>query len=140
MNTKSTTERLSEYLNFKGLNNNQLTNLAGLSIGLIGTAISKNKSLTTTTIEKILYVCNDLSADWLLTGSGPMIKQSPVTGKDCTEKIDQLKEQLAKSEELVGLQRYQLEGFAREIKRLSTEIAALKKENLPTSHSKPMAP
>lgn len=132
--------RLKKYLDFKGVSTSTAEKELTISNGSLSKPFNNGTTIKTDTLEKFLKYYLDISADWLLTGSGPMIKQSPVTGKDCTEKIDQLKEQLAKSEELVGLQRYQLEGFAMEIKRLSTEIAALKKENLPTSHSKPMAP
>lgn len=48
---KSTTERLSEYMNFRGINNNQITVVAGLSVGQIGKAIANNSGINSTSIE-----------------------------------------------------------------------------------------
>jgi len=70
----STIERLSLYMRNKGLNNNQLTQQAGLSVGLIGKAISSNTGINSNSIEKILYAFPDINAEWLLTGNGSMTK------------------------------------------------------------------
>ena len=66
--------RLSAYMEQKGLNDNQLTLLAGLSNGLIGKAKNNGKALSLSNISKILCACPDLSAEWLLTGVGHMLK------------------------------------------------------------------
>lgn len=138
---KTTIDRIYELVDFKGETIYKLSKSIDVSNGYFSKQKLSNGAISSTIIEKLVNHFPDVDVNWLITGKGKMLRTNTVsTGKDCTEKIDQLKEQLAKSEELVGLQRYQLEGFSREIKRLSTEIAALKKENLPTSHSKPMAP
>lgn len=138
---KTTIDRIYELVDFKGETIYKLSKSIDVSNGYFSKQKLSNGAISSTIIEKLVNHFPDVDLNWLITGKGKMLRTNTAsTGKDCTEKIDQLKEQLAKSEELVGLQRYQLEGFAREIKRLSTEIAALKKESLPTSHSKPMAP
>lgn len=71
----STTERLAEYMAYKGINNNALTIAADLSVGQIGKAISKNSGINSTSIEKILYAYPELNAEWLLTGKGNMMKE-----------------------------------------------------------------
>lgn len=58
----------------KGINDNKLTIDAGLSVGLLGKARKTGKSMTSTSIEKILLAYPDLNAEWLLTGRGEMIK------------------------------------------------------------------
>lgn len=67
-------ERLQCYMHKKGINDNQMTINAGLSVGLIGKAKSNNKGMNAANIEKILLACPDLNPDWLLTGRGDMLK------------------------------------------------------------------
>jgi repressor LexA len=71
---KSTTERLSEYMIFRGINNNMITVSAGLSVGQIGKAISNNSGINSTSIEKILHTYPEINPEWLLTGLGDMLK------------------------------------------------------------------
>lgn len=66
-------ERLDKFLKYKGVNDNQLTVDANLSIGLIGKARKGGKAMTSTNIEKILSCYPDLNPTWLLTGKGDMI-------------------------------------------------------------------
>ncbi|TWP23236.1 hypothetical protein ETU08_08815 [Apibacter muscae] len=75
MNTKTkfTIDRLVEFMDFKCLNDNQITKIAGLSIGLIGRARKNKSGLHTDTIEKILITFPELNPTWLLTGKGKML-------------------------------------------------------------------
>ena len=67
-------ERLQYFMEKKGINDNQMTVNAGLSVGLIGKAKVSGKGMSSMNIEKILLAYPDLSADWLLTGAGSMLK------------------------------------------------------------------
>ena len=67
-------ERLQYYMQEKGINDNQMTVNAGLSVGLIGKAKGSNKGMNAANIEKILLAYPDLNPDWLLTGRGNMCK------------------------------------------------------------------
>lgn len=68
-------ERLQYFMEKKGINDNQMTVNAGLSVGLIGKAKVSGKGMSSMNIEKILLAYPELSADWLLTGAGSMLKQ-----------------------------------------------------------------
>lgn len=72
----SSIDRLKEYTLVKGLNDNKLTVMAGLSVGLLGKVWSGQSKMSLTTIEKILQVCPDLNPNWLFTGEGEMLKVS----------------------------------------------------------------
>ena len=63
-------ERLQYFMEKKGINDNQMTVNAGLSVGLIGKAKVSGKGMSSMNIEKILLAYPDLSADWLLTEIG----------------------------------------------------------------------
>ncbi len=62
-------------MKYKGLNDNKLSNETGISNGLIGKA-RKRGSLSGKNISKLINTYQDLSADWLFTGKGSMLKES----------------------------------------------------------------
>lgn len=67
-------ERLQYFMANQGINDNQMTIAAGLSVGLLGKAKNNRKGMSSINIEKILLAYPDLSPDWLLTGRGEMLK------------------------------------------------------------------
>lgn len=73
---KNFIERLQYYMELKGINDNQMTIAAGLSVGLLGKLKKNGKGMNSANIEKILYSYPDINAAWLLTGEGPMLKTS----------------------------------------------------------------
>jgi phage repressor protein C with HTH and peptisase S24 domain len=68
-------KRLDIYLNFKGLNDNQVTVETGISNGIIGKA-RKRGALSQENISKLLNTYRDLDANWLFTGMGEMLELS----------------------------------------------------------------
>ncbi len=72
-NPKTTIDRLLEFMECRDLNDNKITRLAGLSVGLIGRARRNKAGLHTDTIEKILHTFPELNPTWLMTGSGNML-------------------------------------------------------------------
>lgn len=74
---KNFIERLQYYMEMKGINDNQMTVAAGLSVGLLGKLKRNGKGMNSTNIEKILLSYPDLSPTWLLTGKGDMTKTAP---------------------------------------------------------------
>lgn len=79
-------DRLDNYMKYKGLNDNKITVETGISNGLIGKARKKRGSLSQENISKILCCYSDLSADWLLTGRGDMLK-TEIEGGSVSTKI-----------------------------------------------------
>ena len=67
-------DRLIKYMNYKGLNDNQVTQECELSQGLLSQARSGKSDLGPKSIEKILTTYQDLDRVWLLTGSGNMLR------------------------------------------------------------------
>ncbi len=72
---KTITERLTQYMDFKGLNANKITVEAGLSNGLIGKSIKNNTGINSDTIEKILTTYKDISPLWFVVGEGEMLRE-----------------------------------------------------------------
>ena len=72
-------ERLQEYMKAKGINDNQMTVAADLSVGLLGKLKKSGKGMNSANIEKILLHYTDLSSEWLLTGKGEMLTNAKVS-------------------------------------------------------------
>lgn len=70
-------KRLDQYIEFKGLNDNRVTNETGIPNGLIGKA-RKRGSLSGKNISILINTYNDLSADWLFRGEGSMLRTENV--------------------------------------------------------------
>lgn len=67
-------DRLQKYMEVKGINDNQMTVAAGLSMGLLGKMKKNGKGMNSANIEKILLTYRDLSPEWLIIGEGEMFK------------------------------------------------------------------
>lgn len=77
-------DRIQYFMLQTGINNNQMTVAAGLSVGLIGRAIKSKSGLNSDSIEKILCAYPELNPNWLLTGRGEMLitnKQEEINAK-----------------------------------------------------------
>ena len=62
-------DRLTEWMSEHGINDNQLTNMAGLSVGLLGNARKEGHDIGKKATEKILSVLPNIDSTWLLTGT-----------------------------------------------------------------------
>lgn len=105
--------RFVQYLEYKGINDNQATIDCGLSNGLIGQARSGKSDLGPKTIEKILNVYQDLSKVWLLTGEGNMLLESenPATDKPMESTLVSYLERKVNDQEILIRELYQQIGM-----------------------------
>ena len=67
-------DRFDKYMKFKGLNDNKVTVILGLSVGTLGKSRKEGRDLSASVIEQILNYFNDLDSRWLMTGEGSMLK------------------------------------------------------------------
>lgn len=72
-------ERLKKYIDTKGVSIAALEKAAGMSNAALRKTIQSGKGIGTDKLEKILSVCPDLSAEWLLRGEGDMLRNREVS-------------------------------------------------------------
>ncbi len=75
METKTAAARLAQYLTVVGISERDFNRRTGFSNGLLGNAVKNGRALGSDKLEKVLSTFPELSADWLLTGRGPMLRQ-----------------------------------------------------------------
>ena len=99
-------ERLDKYMEYKGLNDNKLSNETGISNGLIGKARIRG-SLSGKNISKLINTYQDLSADWLFRGEGEMLRnhigENEINNPDKDYIIDLQKKTIENLEEKIKL-------------------------------------
>ena len=69
-------DRLDKYMAAAGINDNQMTVRAGLSVGLLSNARRGGFDLGKKSVEKILSSFQDINRVWLITGEGEMLNSS----------------------------------------------------------------
>lgn len=73
MNTERCIDRFDKYMIYSGLNDNQVTKDAELSVGTIGKSRQENRDLSNRVLNKLLQVYPEINRVWLLTGEGQML-------------------------------------------------------------------
>ena len=82
MNTERCIDRFDKYMIYSGLNDNQVTKEAELSVGTIGKSRQENRDLSNRVLNKLLQVYPEINRVWLLTGEGQMlVADTPETEK-----------------------------------------------------------
>lgn len=107
----NTVERIIQYINYKSISKREFAKEIGVSHSLIG----KSKTIGSDKLEKILSVYSEISAEWLISGIGSMLKHSNEEasmvkeeaeeykiGKDSNEDAD-LKKEIAYQKKIIDL-------------------------------------
>lgn len=72
---ESTLTRIKQYIDYKGLSVRKFEESVGLSNGSFASQYKNGKTIGVDKVKNILRIYDDLSAEWLLTGHGSMIKE-----------------------------------------------------------------
>lgn len=73
--------RIKELIEFKKLNISSFEKKIGAGNNSIGTIINRNSNVSGQILSKILISFKDVSADWILTGNGEMLRDSSQNNK-----------------------------------------------------------
>ncbi len=70
----NTLSRIKQYIDYKGITVSSLEREAGMSNGSFASQLKNNKTIGVDKLENILKVFPEINVEWLLTGTGPMLK------------------------------------------------------------------
>ena len=113
-------QRVKEIISYKKLSILGFEKSIAVGNNSIGTAIKRNSNVSGDILSKILNIYTDISADWLLTGKGSMLRQAD----NCTTKIEEFNKILEENYELKQVEKYLEEKIA----ALKEEISSVQKE------------
>jgi phage repressor protein C with HTH and peptisase S24 domain len=67
-------QRIKEYIDYKGITNQNFERKIGFSNGAFATQLKNNRTIGVDKLENILKEFPEISPEWLLTGKGEMLK------------------------------------------------------------------
>lgn len=82
--------RLKQYLNYKNISVRAFEMKCGFSNGSFGSQLKNGKTIGVDRLEKILHEFADINIEWLLTGRGPMLRntsepEEPAEKQSCVD-------------------------------------------------------
>lgn len=113
-------DRLSKYMDFKGLNDNIVTKECSLAQGLLGKARSGRSDIGSKAVDKILEKYDDINKVWLLTGEGEMLKSDTPAP---TVEIQHLQELIRTQTETINSQKLLIAMLQEKIEGLQRAIS-----------------
>ena len=69
----NTLKRIKQYIDYKGITNQNFEKLIGFSNGAFASQLKNNRTIGVDKLENILIAFPELNPEWLLTGNGEMI-------------------------------------------------------------------
>ncbi len=120
-------DRLSKYMDFKGLNDNIVTKECSLAQGLLGKARSGRSDIGSKAVDKILEKYDDINKVWLLTGEGEMLKSDNPAP---TVEIQHLQELIRTQTETINSQKLLIAMLQEKIEGLQRAISEKEGESL----------
>ena len=88
----NTLKRIKQYIDYKGITNQNFEKLIGFSNGAFASQLKNNRTIGVDKLENILIAFPELNPEWLLTGNGEMIKTK--SKKNVLEKNEDINEDI----------------------------------------------
>ncbi|MEG2101017.1 hypothetical protein [Flavobacterium sp. FlaQc-28] len=123
--SENTLQRIKQYIDYKGIRISAFEREIGMSNGSFASQLKKNKTIGLDKLENILRRYSDINLEWLLKGTGSMIKldafrEEPVIYYK-TEKAD--KEEAVNYKDLAEARKETIESLQKVIQYLEAQIA-----------------
>lgn len=70
-------DRVRKIIEYKQCSTNSFAEMIGVKQNTLNQQLTGDRKLSLDVVRKIISTCNDISAEWLLTGEGEMLKNIP---------------------------------------------------------------
>lgn len=126
-------DRLFLYFEHKGLKPTPIGTELGLTNGYLGKMRDRHGSIGSDILETIFSKFPDLSPEWLITGSGSMIKRDTITQPAVTpsDNMMQLVQTIVSQAEQIGSLKKEVEMLQDKIQQLQSDIGNSKDDAAP---------
>lgn len=124
---KTTIHRIKEYIDYKGISVRLFEKSIGMSNGSFASQLKNDKTIGVDKVENILHIYSEINPDWLLTGTGPMLRPVLLMSDDEIDRQD--KEVEAGKWQVSSATPHEFSYLIEKIQSLAVENALLKKEN-----------
>lgn len=118
----SIVKRLSQYIEHKGISVSVAEKEIGISNGSLSKPFKSNTTIKTDALEKFLKTYIDINPNWLLNGSGSMLKNTTEFDKLNFKELSEARAEI-------------IEGLKYKISSLEKEISELKQQDQDKSKS-----
>lgn len=102
--SENTLQRIKQYIDYKGVRVSAFERKIGMSNGSFASQLKKNKTIGLDKLENIVKIYPEIDLDWLLTGSGNMIKLNILEEND-----GRFYKKIGKSEENTDIPLYDIQ-------------------------------
>jgi len=135
--------RIKAYLDYKGLSLRAFEASIGVSNGAITSQMKPGKTIGVDRLENILRIYEELSADWVMTGRGTMIREeyaskkatnasenaSKVTSKSNQKALERLEELYEVNKKYTQLLEEKLKATQKQLEELEEEFNRFGRKN-----------
>ncbi|QOG02382.1 helix-turn-helix transcriptional regulator [Flavobacterium sp. MDT1-60] len=123
--TENTLKRIKQYIDLKGIKISAFEREIGMSNGSFASQLKNDKTIGVDKLEKILRIYSDINVEWLLTGTGDMLKLNILNEETAPyTKIDTKNpEEALNYKDLAEARKETIESLKKIILYLETQIA-----------------
>jgi len=122
------TKRVLQFIEYKGITKYKFCK----DLGFSNKFLDNSSNMGTDNACKILHYFPELSAEWLITGNGEMLRnemKKEVVNANDSDLVDVLKSQIKDKEEKESLYKDKISSQSKQIEELLNRVALLEQEN-----------
>ena len=122
------TKRVLQFIEYKGITKYKFCK----DLGFSNKFLDNSSNMGTDNACKILHYFPELSAEWLITGNGEMLRnemKKEVVNANDSDLVDVLKSQIKDKEEKESLYNDKISSQSKQIEELLNRVALLEQEN-----------
>lgn len=121
-------ERIKGFISHLGLSDRSFAIKCGIQQNTLSRQLSGVRELSLATVSSVLSTYEELSAEWLLRGTGEMLISENKSDDKSQKRMDLMLDTMSSLQETINLKDKTIFDLESKIKRLENELAMLKNE------------